>query len=218
LDLFWILETWILDLGTFSSITLRRMIRALLLIIDPTNTWERIENSQHGIARVFFVSILPLLLVTSAIESYGLMTWGRERGLEHKVKPISTDLLVRYEGASLLLSLVLLFVGAWLLKMIAEGFHRRHAYRDAFATAAYSLSPLFLCRALNAFPGINLWIPWGIGIFLALAVLYRGIPRVLKPDPPSALGLYMLASLMFLVATGLANFLQILVLDEKILA
>ena len=194
------------------------MIRALLLIIDPTNTWERIENSQHGIVRVFFASILPLLLFTSAIESYGLITWGRERGLEHRAKAVTTDLLIRYEGASLLLSLVLLFVGAWLLKLIAEGFHRRHSYYDAFATAAYSLSPLFLCRALNAIPGINLWISWAIGIFLTLTVLYRGIPRVLKPDPPSALGLYMLASLMVLVATGLANYLQILVLDEKILA
>jgi hypothetical protein len=202
----------------FSRITHPRMIRALMVIIDPAATWERIEKEQHGSLRIFVMSTLPLLLIASAIESYGLMTWGRERGMSNKASPVPMDVLMRYEAAQFVFSFALLFVGAWLVKLIAEGFHRRHSYTQAFVTTAYSLGPMFLCRALNAIPGINPWITWGIGIFLAAAALYRGLPRIMKPDPSSALGLYIMTALVYILASGLANFLAIRVLDEKILA
>ena len=187
-----------------------------MVIIDPGGTWERIDQQQNGFARVFALSTLPLLLVISAIEAYGLMTWGRERGISGRTKALGTDLLIRYEATQFILALVLLFFGAWLLKLIAEGFHRRHSYQQAFVTAAYAFGPLFLCRALNAIPGVNLWITWAIGVLLVVAALYRGIPRIMKPDPSNALGLYILASLVFVLIAGLANFVAIMVLDEKI--
>ena len=187
-----------------------------MVILDPAGTWEKIDQQQYGIARVFAISSLPLLLVVSAIEAYGLMTWGREHGMSGKTRTIGTDLLVRYEVTQLVIALVLLFFGAFLLKLMAEGFHRRHTYQQSFVAAAYALGPLFLCRVLNAIPGVNLWITWGIGIALVLAALYRGLPRIMKPDPSNALGLYIMASLVFILASGLANFVAIMVLDEKI--
>jgi hypothetical protein len=158
-----------------------------------------------------------VLLLASAVEAYAFKSWGRERGMYAQARPVDVDLLIRYETAQLVLSLVVLVGGAWLLKLAAEGFHRRHTYEQSFVTAAHSLAPMFLCRALNAIPGINMWVTWAIGIFLTLSALYRGIPRVMKPDPSNALGLYMMGSFMLLFASGLANFLAILVLEEKIL-
>ena len=187
-----------------------------MVILDPGGTWERIEQQQNGIARVFAISTLPLLLVVSAIEAYGLMTWGRQHDMSGKAKTVGTDLLVRYEATQMVLAVVLLFFGAWLLKLIAEGFHRRHSYQQSFVTAAYAFGPLFLCRALNAIPGVNLWITWAIGILLVVAALYRGVPRIMRPDPSSALGLYMMASIVLVLIAGLANFVAIMVLDEKI--
>jgi hypothetical protein len=40
----------------------------------------------------------------------------------------------------------------------------------------------------------------------------------MKPDPSNALGLFMLCSLLLLVATGLAHFVAQLVLEERFLA
>jgi hypothetical protein len=187
-----------------------------MVILDPGGTWERIEKEQHGVARVFAISTLPLLVVVSVVEAYGLMTWGRERAMSGRTRALGTDLLLRYEITQFILALVLLFFGAWLLKLIAEGFHRRHSYQQSFVTAAYALGPLFLSRMLNAIPGVNLWITWGIGIALVLAALYRGVPRTMKPDPSNALGLYIMASLVLILSSGLANFVAIMVLDEKI--
>jgi Yip1 domain len=193
------------------------MINAILLIFDPANTWEKIGKSQRNAWLIFFLYVLPLLLLTSALEGYGLLRFGREQGgIIEKVVPVSQELAIRYEVAQLVLSLIVLLGGAWLLKKAAEGFHRRHTYTEAFTVLAYSLSPLFLLRILDAWPAIITWICWGIGIFLSLAVLYRGLPRIMKPDPSNALGLYLLASLLFILLTGLAHFLAVLVLEEKI--
>lgn len=193
------------------------MLRVLMLIFDPANTWERIEQAQHGVVRVFLLSVLPVLLVGSAVEAYGMVKFGREGGIMAKAKPVPIEVVQRYEAVQLGLALALLFGGGWLLKMIGQGFHRSHSYTECFATAAYSLTPLFLLRALNAIPAMSLWISWGIGIVLSLAVLYRGMPRLMKPDPSNALGLYFMASVVLLFATGFANFLAILVLEEKVL-
>jgi hypothetical protein len=67
-------------------------------------------------------------------------------------------------------------------------------------------------------PHLNTWVCWGIGITLSVAVLYRGIPRIMKPDPSNALGLYLLCSLLLIAVSGLAHFLANLVLQERILA
>jgi len=196
------------------------MINAILLIFDPANTWERIEKSQRSIWTVFFLYLLPLLLLTSALEGYGLVRFGKERdSIMEKVMPVpvSQELAIRYEVAQLVLSLLVVFGGAWILKKGGEGFHRRHTYTETFTLLAYSLSPLFLLRILDGWPAINTWICWGIGIFISVTVLYRGLPRIMKPDPSSALGLCLLASVLLIVLTGLAHFLAVLVLDEKLL-
>jgi hypothetical protein len=54
------------------------MIKALLLIFRPVQTWGGIDAANRSIGYVLCVHLLPLLLLTSLAEGYGLMTWGRE--------------------------------------------------------------------------------------------------------------------------------------------
>src|SRR5262245_24005289 len=181
------------------------MINAILLIFDPSNTWERIEKSQRSVWAVFLLFLLPILVLASVLEGYALVRSGEERGgILERVVTISKDLAIRYEVAQFSLSLLIIFGGTWLLKKSGEGFHRRHTYKEAFTTLAYSLSPLFLLRILDGWPAVNTWICWGIGIFLSIAALYRGVPRIMKPDPSNALGVFLLGSLLLLFITGLA--------------
>src|SRR6185369_9869808 len=56
------------------------MIRALLLIIDPSRSWEAIKNNQHTVTRVSLSFLLPLLVLTSLGESLGLTRLGVDRG------------------------------------------------------------------------------------------------------------------------------------------
>jgi hypothetical protein len=107
------------------------------------------------------------------------------------------------EAGQLLLTLVVVFVGARLLKAGGETFHSRHNYPQAFTTVVYSLSPLFLMRLLNAFNGISPWVSWAIGIILSIAVLYNGLPQMMDPDPPHAFGLFFISALLLTLVTGL---------------
>jgi hypothetical protein len=62
---------------------------------------------------------------------------------------------------------------------------------------------------------ISPWLTWGIGIALSSATLYHGLPRVMKPDPPHAFGLYLMSFLFLAIITGLACFLTAWYLQGK---
>jgi hypothetical protein len=168
------------------------MIKSLLLIFDSANTWEKIAAAPQNALKVFTLSLMPLLLLSAAAEGAALIKLG--------------------------LSLLVVVAGAAVLQKIGQSFHHRHTYSECFTTLAYSLSPLFLLRIFAGFPAIPTWGCWAVGILLSVSALYRGIPRIMRPDPSNALGLYLLSSLLLIVATGLAHFVAALVLNEKILA
>ena len=194
------------------------MIKSLLLIFDSANTWERIAAAPQNVLKVFTLSLMPLLLLSAAAEGAALIKFGREQGPLDTMKPVSQALVLRYEIAQLGLSLLVVVAGAAVLQKIGQSFHRRHTYSECFTTLAYSLSPLFLLRVFAGFPAIPTWACWAVGILLSVSALYRGIPRIMRPDPSNALGLYLLSSLLLIVVTGLAHFVAGLVLSEKILA
>jgi hypothetical protein len=194
------------------------MVKALLLIFDPAATWEKIEATKHSVSRVLFMYLLPIMLLAFAVEGGLLMQFGMERGrFIERVVRVSQELVIRYEVAQFVLGLGVCFGGAWLFRKIGESFHRRHSYTECFAALGYSLGPYFLARMLDGWPALNTWIAWSFGALLAVSLLYRGIPRLMKPDPSNALGLYLLCSLLLLVITGLCHFVATLVLEERIL-
>ena len=195
------------------------MIKALLLLFDPTNTWEKITATPPSVVRVFFTYLLPLILLGSAVETWGLMKLGRDEGryVERRVK-VPEQLGVRYGASQVIAGIAIAFAGAWVFKMIAQGFHRRQSYAEAFAAQGYSLGPYYLARMLDGLPFLNTWICWGLGAFLVISLLYRAVPHVMKPDPSNALGVYLLCALVLVGILGIVHFLTVMVLDERILS
>ena len=195
------------------------MLRALLLVVDPSRTWEAIKNDHHSVVRLTLQLVIPLLLVTSVGEALGFMRLGVEHGrLTETVTEAPLELAVRYEAVQTVFTLFIIYGGSALLKVIGSSFHRRHSYVECFTTLAYSIAPLLLLRLLDGVPAINTWVCYGIGIFLTISLLYRGIPFIMRPDPSNALGLFMLCTLLLLVTTGLSHFVAQMVLEEKFLA
>src|SRR5687768_14842601 len=137
------------------------MIKALLLILDPDNTWTKIEQKPPSVVSVFFTYLLPLLLLGTAVEIWGMMKLGHDQGdiVERRVH-LSQDLAIRYGAAQVALGLLTGFVGALALKKLSAGFHRRHTYAESFATFGFSFGPIFLTRMLDALPFFNTWICW----------------------------------------------------------
>jgi uncharacterized membrane protein YecN with MAPEG domain len=183
------------------------MIKALLLIFDPIATWDGIVRAQRSLVSILLLFLLPLLLLTSACEAYGLVHWGKWQVDPSRIKKFSVSEAVIIEGAQLALSLAVVLAGTKLVKSIGETFRGRHTYTQAFRTVAYSLSPLFLMRLFDSFTGVNPWVTWAIGIMLTVAILYHGVPRMMEPDPSHAFGLYLMSALLLALVTALARFL-----------
>src|SRR6266542_2308264 len=136
------------------------MIKALLLIFDPAATWERILQARRSLASILFFYLCPLLILVSAAEGYGLLRWGKLRGLGEKPHFFTAGEAVIIETAQFLVSVGVVFLGAALVKSIGETFHGRHTLTQAFATVAYGLAPLFLLRLCDPLSTDAIWIPW----------------------------------------------------------
>jgi hypothetical protein len=191
------------------------MIKALLLIFEPIATWEGIVRARRSLGFILAVYLLPLLLITSAVEGYGLVHWGKWQGDVSRVKTFSPGEALVVEVAQILLSFLVVFCGAKLLKSFGETFHGRHSYTQAFTAVAYGLGPFFLLRLLDVFAKISPWVAWAIGICLAAAVLYHGVPRVMLPDPSHAFGLYLMIAVLLVLITGIVRFATAACLQGK---
>jgi hypothetical protein len=195
------------------------MLKAILLILEPMATWNKILVARRGMVFILLLHLIPLLLITSFCEGYGLVHWGKYRGQVQEVAALKTfppGEAILFEAAQFLLSLVVVFGGAKMVKSIGETFHGRHTYTQAFAAVAYGLSPLFLLRLLDAFSSVSPWVTWTIGILLSIVALYHGVPRMMEPDPTHAFGLFLMSALLVVLITGLLRFLTWWYLTGKI--
>ena len=191
------------------------MIKILFLISAPGPTWDRIVSAQRKPGWILIFHLLPLLLLSSAAEGFGLVEWGKRRGLGSHFFTFSPHEAVVFEAAQILLSVAIVVLAARIIKSLGETFHGRHSFTETFTVAAYGLGPLFMLRMFNAFPYISPWLVWAVGFFLVTSLLYSGIPRVMRPDPPHALGLYLMSILLLLIITGLTAFVTIWFLQGR---
>jgi len=197
----------VLSFGLQTAKQFSQMIKAILLIFDPVRSWDTIAQDKRSITFILTAFLLPLLALTLLAEAYGLSNWGKNFGDVIGHKQYNRQEVVVYVALQLVATLLVLFIGAKLLKALGDTFHGRHSYTQAFCAVAYGLSPMFLLRFLDAFPSISPWVPWAIGMILSVAIMYHGVPRVMEPDPPHAFGLYITSALLLAMTSGLARFL-----------
>jgi hypothetical protein len=192
------------------------MIKAILLVFDTARTWDTIAEDKRRVVSILFAYLLPLLLLTSVIEGYGLFKWGRKWTNQVLIsKQYEIQEIVTFQIFQTIIALAVVFVGATLLKALGETFHGRHSYTQAFTVVAYGLGPMYLLHLFDAFPSISPWFTWGIGIVLTVMILYHGVPRVMLPDPPHAFGLFLTSALLLILTTGLARYLTYMWLQGK---
>jgi len=183
------------------------MIKALLLMFAPARIWDEIIWAQRGTLFILGSYLAPLLILTSAVEAYGLVHWGKWQGPVSHLRTFSVREAAIFEAAQFLLSIFIVVVNAGLIKSIGGTFHGRHTFTQTFTTVAYGLGPVFMFRFLNASSNIPPWISWFMGILLAFGVLYHGVPKVIQPDPAYAFGMFLITAMVVLFTTGLLELL-----------
>ncbi len=188
------------------------MIKVFFLIFEPAVAWEKIAQAQRSFAFILGTNLLPLLLLVTAVEGWGLENYGKWQPTFQKFRAFTPREVFSFEAVQFVLFLLAVFVSALLILRVSQTFHQRQNYLQAFTVTTYGISPLLFVRLLDAAPTMNPVVTWLIGITLSVWILYQGLPRVLMPDPTHAFGLYLSSALVIILTTGLTRLVTALYL------
>lgn len=182
------------------------MFKVFFLIFEADVAWEKIALARRGIMYILLTYLLPLTVLATVAEGWGLMRWGKWQPRFQKTR-IFTELppVIHFEVLQAVLFLTVVFLSALLLHAASANFHGQRTYLQSFTVIAYSFGPMLLAHLLNLFPALNPAVSWSIGLVLTVWVLYQGIPRVLQRDPVHAFGNYLSAIFVLLLTSGLAR-------------
>jgi hypothetical protein len=187
------------------------MIKALLLILAPAGTWERIARSRRSIGFVFFIYLAPTIALSLLLELAG-HNYLAPRFADEGAKVIPREIALKYAAIQFGAGLLVTVLFAPLIKLCSETFHNRNTYTQCFAVAAYALGPFYLIHIFDAIPVLSPWITFAVGIFFSFGTLYHAIPQVLKPDPPHAFGLFLMSGFVLTMLSVIARMMTLLAL------
>lgn len=197
------------------------MLKALQLVFEPAPTWEVIGREERGVAWVFLLSLLPAALTAAGLEGMGLHLWGNQPTsmsfTSRQTIGVAPDAIVRYEAVQVVITVVTVFLLAFLFRMVVRSFHSKSTFAQSFRLMSYSFGPVLLLQAVDGIPMAPTWGCRIVGAALGVKVLYLGLGRIVRPDPASALGLYFVGALMLLIFNGMGHFFALRVLEAGLL-
>lgn len=185
------------------------MIRALTLVWNPGMVWENIIRDRKTLGMVFAFYFVPLMLVAAVGEGFTLIHWRMWTVGAHGLMHFGLAQTLVFEAMRSVLTCVIVALCSYVIWLLKDPFYARYDFPHALMLVMYSLSPLFLSRALTGLPQINLWLSWGAGMYLSMRVFYHGVQSLSKTDPRSANGLFLTGSAAIIALTGVQRFMLI---------
>jgi hypothetical protein len=181
------------------------MIKVFFLMFAPAAAWEKIALARRGYIFILATYLLPFALLVTAAEGWGLQHWGKWQPKFQIVKTFTHNNILSFEIIQFALILATVLICALLILQVSQTFHERNNYLEAFTLTTYAYSPVLLFHLLDVLPTMSPWVTWGVGIGITVWILYQGIPRVLKPDPTHAFGLYLSAMFVMMMTSALGR-------------
>jgi hypothetical protein len=168
------------------------VLKDFLLIVRPDETWNRIVAAQRGVVFVWLIYLLPMLLLASVVEGHALMLIGRHQSAAGLTNQFPAARVYGFEVVQSLVLILLLLVAASFIQAFGNACHRRNHFTQSLLVLFHALGPLLLVQCLNGIPSLHVfWVSSLFGVALAISALYYGLPRIMQPDPSSALGLFL---------------------------
>ena len=181
------------------------MIKVFFLVFEPDVAWEKIAQARRGFVHITALHLLPLILLGTALETWGLNKNGKWQPRLQFYKHFSKSDIINFETMQFLLLFAVVLVSAVLIYKISQTFQDRPTFLQAYTATAYGFSPLLLLHLLDFSANMNPAVPWMIGLGLVMWILYQGIPRVMQSDPTHAFGVYLSAMIVVTLTSGLAR-------------
>lgn len=184
--------------------------RAKSIMFKPADTWVVVKNEQITIKELFLSYAAILAIIPAAASFIGMSLVGTSMlGIHFRI-PFVAGLV--HAIVSYVLSLVGVYVVAFIIDALAPSFNSRKDILSATKVAVFAFTPAWV-------GGIFMLVPM-LGILTLLAslyglyVLYIGLPTLMDTPKDKALGYFIVIIVVSIVVSIIINVLARLVLPS----
>ena len=182
------------------------MLKGLFLLFEPLSCWEDVYHARPKWARVLFVGVLPVLVLSLIAECFHLVRYGKWQDVIGHQRIFTLHEAIVLGAAQLIIWLLFIVLSARLVQALTQTFHTRGSYEQALSVVGYSLTPMFVLQLFNALPFVSFWITFSIGILFTIRAMYHGLPRIMDPDPIHTFGLFLTSSMFVAIGGAIVRF------------
>lgn len=178
--------------------------RLALVLFSPNQCWDTIAQEHYGPRDILLSTVLPVLIMGAICSIAGVYIF---LGGSGELPNIASMVLSTALGC--LLSVVLLFVGAWLVQRLAELFKATSSLGSAFSLMAHAELPLFTGAIFGIYPPATILV-----VPLAAVSMYcffQGVSRMTTVPTSKRLGFTVLFIAVFGVVSTVLSVLTVIV-------
>lgn len=179
--------------------------RAADMILRPGAGWRAVEAEPAEIGDIYLGYVIPLAAVPPLAGFLGIFIFGGIQIASIGVRPSLTGAAVE-AAAGYGLTLVLAYVLAVIVDLLAPLFGGQANRIRAFKLVAYSGTGLWIAGLLSLYP--TLGFPAALlGALYSLYLLYVGLPRLMRIQEGRAISCFAVILLAAIVLAGLKGIL-----------
>ncbi len=159
--------------------------RVKSIILKPKETWEIIKGEQADIKELYVSYAAILAIITPAASFIGLSLIGISMPfIGHWRQPVMNGLV--HAVLMYALTLVGVFVTAYIADMLAPTFESKKNLTGAFKAVVFSYTPAWIAGILNIIPGLGILAT--IAGLYSLYLLYLGLPLMMDTPEEKKIG------------------------------
>jgi hypothetical protein len=172
------------------------------IILKPKDTWLLIRDEKINIKHLFINYAAPLALIPIVASLIGITLIGIRMPMGVMRVPFLGSLLGAVVGY--VLHLAGLFLGAWIIKLLATYFKSKSDLTLAAKVVIYSMTPYWVIGILNIIPGLGV-ISLLAGLY-GIYLMFLGLPVILKtPSDKVVLFLISILAVGFVISLVLSG-------------
>jgi hypothetical protein len=150
------------------------------ILTNPRQEWAVIDDEPLDAAKLMTGYVIPLAAIGPLASAVGWTLFGFGGFLR-----MSLGYAIAYAVTMFILSIVGVFITAWVVNALAPSFGATQSMPQATKVAAYSMTAAWVAGIFNLIPALA--IIGLIGALYSLYLLYLGLPLLMKTSTEKAM-------------------------------
>jgi Yip1 domain len=158
------------------------------LLMSPATEWDAIAGEAADVPKIYMNYVGPLVIASAVAGALGI------------VSILGVGVALKMLIVNVVLGLVMVYVLAFVINMLAPTFGATPDMGQAFKLAAYSPTASWVASLLMIVPVLGILAL--VGALYSLYLLYVGLPKLMKP-PQDKTVVYVLSIIGVMIVIGI---------------